>query len=70
MAIPQSVPELTALFERLGARDPESWASSQIDSHIPQLHRYLFLRQCWQHVMGENSIGWIDSHIQLSLIHI
>jgi len=64
MAIPQSVPELTALFERLGARDPESWASSQIDSHIPQLHRYLFLRQCWQHVMGENSIGWIDSHIQ------
>ena len=64
MSVPESIPELTALFERLGARDPESWARSQIRERIPQLHRYLFLRQCWQHVIGEDSTGWVDYHIE------
>ncbi|SDP88825.1 hypothetical protein SAMN05216303_108290 [Rhodoferax sp. OV413] len=64
MSVPETIPELTALFERLGARNPESWASSQIRERIPQLHRYLFLRQCWQHVIGEDSTGWVDFHIK------
>jgi hypothetical protein len=63
MSVPESIPELTALFERLGAQNPESWARSQIRERIPQLHRYLFLRQCWQHVIGEDSTGWVDYHI-------
>ncbi len=37
--------ELTELFARLGARDPEKWARSQIKEGIPQLARFLFLRQ-------------------------
>lgn len=64
MSIPQSIPELTALFERLGARDAESWATSQVTEGISQLHRFLFLRQCWAHVIGEEQVGWVDYHIE------
>lgn len=64
MSVPGTIPELAALFERLGARDPQSWASSQIRERIPQLHRYLFLRQCWQNVIEEDSTGWVDHHIK------
>lgn len=31
MRIPDRLPELTALFARVGAPDPASWAVSQID---------------------------------------
>ena len=37
--------ELTRLFARLGAPDPQGWASSQPNEGILQLARYLFLRQ-------------------------
>jgi len=37
--------QLTALFQKLGARHPEGWARSQIKEGIPQLARFLFLRQ-------------------------
>jgi hypothetical protein len=37
--------ELTALFKKVGARKPEGWARSQIEEGIPQLARFLFLRQ-------------------------
>ena len=56
--------ELTALFAKLGASDPEGWAQSQIDEGIPQLARYLFLRQAWrQVVVNEGDSGWIDNQI-------
>src|SRR5262249_25800627 len=44
--------ELTELFRKLGADDPAGWARSQIREGIPQLARYLFLRQAWRQVLG------------------
>jgi hypothetical protein len=35
-------------FRDLGARDPESWARSEISEGIPQLARFRFLRGLWQ----------------------
>ncbi len=55
-----NVRELSALFRKLGARNPESWARSQIEENIPQLARFLFLRQAWKLVIDENDHGWIS----------
>ncbi len=52
--------ELTELFRSLGARRPDQWASSQIRQKIPQLHRYLFLRQAWTQVFDETDDSWIE----------
>jgi hypothetical protein len=57
--------ELTALFERLGARDPSSWAQSQIHERIPQLARFLFLRQAWRLVIDEHDTEWIESELRV-----
>lgn len=69
MNIPESIPELTSLFERLGARDARAWASSQVKENIPQLHRYLFLRACWKHVVSEDCISWIDHRVAQAKEH-
>jgi hypothetical protein len=63
MGIPTDVKGLTLLFERLGARDSARWARSQVEEGIPQLARYLFLRQAWQKVVAEGDSGWIDRAI-------
>ena len=56
---------LTALFRKLGAREPELWAKSQLEERIPQLSRYLFLRQAWRLIVGaDDDPGWIDSYIR------
>ena len=60
MNIPDDIKGLTALFRKLGASEPESWASSQVNEGIPQLARYLFLRQAWRHVVPEDDASWID----------
>jgi hypothetical protein len=52
--------ELTALFRKLGAEDPEGWARSQIRENIPQLARFLFLKQAWKLVVGEDDREWIS----------
>jgi hypothetical protein len=52
--------ELTALFARLGADDPAGWAGSQIREGIPQLARFLFLRQAWKLVVPEDDNTWIS----------
>ena len=52
--------ELTALFRKLGAKNPEGWARSQIEDNIPQLARFLFLRQAWKLVIDENDRKWIS----------
>jgi hypothetical protein len=51
---------LTRLFARLGAPDPESWAVSQLREGIPQLARYLFLRQAWKLVVEDGHETWIQ----------
>jgi hypothetical protein len=45
--------ELTALFKKVGARKPEGWARSQIEEGIPQLARFLFLRQAWHRLCAK-----------------
>lgn len=52
--------ELTELFRSLGAKRPDSWASSQIREQIPQLHRFLFLKQAWGQVVDETDDSWIE----------
>ncbi|ODT17050.1 MAG: hypothetical protein ABS54_17970 [Hyphomicrobium sp. SCN 65-11] len=64
MDIPQDLDELTALFEKLGAREPALWARSQLEEGIPQLQRFLFLRQAWRDVVCENDTNWMQAHIQ------
>jgi hypothetical protein len=51
--------ELTALFRKLGARDPAARARSQINENIPQLARFLVLRQAWKLVVNDNDSSWI-----------
>lgn len=58
--------ELTALFRKLGAPDPESWARSQHDEGIDQLSRFVFLREAWKAVVGPDDLGWIDRLIASS----
>jgi hypothetical protein len=55
-----SEPELADLFRQLGAQNPKGWARSQIREGIPQLARYLFLRQAWRLVVGPNDRNWIS----------
>lgn len=66
MSIPETLPELAALFEKLGARDARSWAESQCSEGIPQLHRFLFLRQAWSQVVPDDDPRWIDNFIRSS----
>lgn len=54
---------LTNLFARLGARDPAQWARSEILEGIPQLARFLFLRQAWKLVVSEDDRTWIHDHV-------
>lgn len=69
MNLPNDIAELTKLFQKLGAQDSELWARSQIKEDIPQLQRYLFLRQAWKQVLREDSVVWIDRQIQESERH-
>jgi hypothetical protein len=57
---------LARLFELAGARDPALWASSEINENIPQLARFLFLRQAWRGVLSEADVAWIDNQIAAS----
>lgn len=66
MNLPNDIAELTKLFQKLGAQDSELWARSQVKEGIPQLQRYLFLRQAWKQVLREDSSVWIDRQIKES----
>lgn len=52
--------ELTEVFRTLGAEDPERWAGSQVREGIPQLARFLFLRQAWKEIASADDLSWID----------
>jgi len=52
--------ELTELFRKLGAPHPEGWAHSQITEGIPQLPRYLFLRQAWREIVEPGDQRWMS----------
>ena len=63
MNIPGDLDDLTALFRKLGAREPELWARSQLNEGIPQLQRFLFLRQAWSLIVREDDMDWIHGEI-------
>jgi len=63
MSEESEIAALARRFEALGARDPRRWAESQIREGIPQLGRYLFLRQAWARVVSEDDPAWIDAWI-------
>ena len=56
--------QLTDLFARLGAQNPERWAHSQVTEGIPQLARFLFLRQAWKLIVAANDTSWIEGELQ------
>ena len=61
MRIPNNLQALTALFAKYGAREPELWAKSQLEEGIPQLQRFLFLRQAWSQVIDDGDQDWVAS---------
>ncbi len=61
--------ELAATFRILGARDPENWARSQVEEGIPQLARFVFLRQAWRLIVQEDDSSWIDASIDRAKLH-
>jgi hypothetical protein len=58
--------QLTELFRKLGAPEPERWASSQITEGFNQLGRFLFLRQAWKLVIDDTNHSWIQAQIDRS----
>lgn len=64
--IPTKLASLTRLLELAGAPDPAAWAKSEVQENIPQLARFMFLRQAWRCVASEDDTTWIDNHIASS----
>lgn len=60
----QNAESLTELFRQLGAADPELWARSQINEGIPQLARFLFLRQAWSRIVSDSDPSWIGAYMR------
>ncbi|SFR55687.1 hypothetical protein SAMN04488005_2860 [Yoonia tamlensis] len=60
---------LTEIFSALGARAPEQLAVSQVSEGIPQLHRYLFLKQAWAQTVDEQDDSWIDREVEAARRH-
>jgi hypothetical protein len=58
--------KLLSVFRRLGARDAEDWATSEVEEGIPQLLRFLFLRGMWKGVVSEGDTEWIDAYVAMS----
>lgn len=69
MPIPTTEAELTKIFSDLGANAPELWAQSQIREGIPQLLRFLFLKEAWESIPLDGSSGWIDDEIRMAASH-
>jgi hypothetical protein len=59
----RDIAQLAKRFEALGASDPVGWAASQVREGIPQLARYLFLRQAWRRIVAESDASWIAADV-------
>jgi hypothetical protein len=59
--------DLTDLFARLGAHNPAQWAHSEVMEGIPQLARFLFLRQAWKLVVPESDRNWIQEQANVDM---
>lgn len=63
MTTDSEIDRLTERFQALGAGDPRSWAESQVREGLPQLARFLFLRQAWRAIVSEDDPSWIAAQI-------
>ena len=60
----QTIDQLTETFRQLGAPEPETWASSQVNEGIPQLHAYVFLKEAFAKLVSSGNDTWIDNMIR------
>lgn len=65
----KSIKALTEIFDKLGADDPSSWAASEVNENIPQLARFLFLRQAWRRIVSETDTSWIEREIEWASVN-
>jgi hypothetical protein len=63
LPIPKSKTALIDLVAQLGAPNPTQWATSELSEGIPQLLRFLFLREAWRNVQDEDDHSWIEREI-------
>jgi hypothetical protein len=61
---PAELRELTDVFRKYGADDPDAWAKSQLEEGIPQLAIFCFTKAIWEGVVDENDSSWIDREIE------
>lgn len=52
----QEVTALAERFRKLGARNAEEWAQSEVHENIPQLARFVFLRELWKLVVSRTNV--------------
>lgn len=64
MKLPRTEKELAELFRKLGAQNPECWAASQVNEGIPQMQRYLWLREAWKRIVSDDNYDWMDAEIK------
>jgi len=58
-----TITKLTRLLEIARAPDASSSALSETQENIPQLARFLFLRQAWSEVCPDGDTGWIAAAV-------
>lgn len=63
MSSGDAIRKLAQRFRAVGAPDPEGWARSEVEEGIPQLARYLFLRQAWRRIVADGDTTWIEPAI-------
>lgn len=56
--------DLTHSLKKLGARDPEATARSQLQDGILQLACFVFLRQALQMLASESDSAWIEAQFK------
>ncbi|PWT92836.1 MAG: hypothetical protein C5B54_02895 [Acidobacteria bacterium] len=64
MNVPDTIEGLTELFRKLGAPHPDTWASSQLREGIPQLQRFLWLREAWKCIIPDDNYEWMELEIK------
>ena len=66
---PKSESEVAELYRSLGVAKPEEWAAFAMSDPDLYLARYLFLKQAWERIIGEEEVAWIEEAIDRSKTH-
>jgi protoporphyrinogen oxidase len=52
--------QLVESFRKHGAKDPESWAESEVEEGINQLARFSLLKALTSELLKESDLEWVD----------